>query len=229
MNTQKPVKLLDVYKDNGNLLVHSIFHTIQGEGMYSGKPAVFVRLYGCNLQCPLCDTDYTSQKLEYTPNELVKKINSLIGSSKLVVITGGEPLLQNLNPVITKLFDAGYTVQLETNGTVYNDALDYTKCDIVCSPKTPVVDRRLLGHISHYKYLVDSEVTLSDVGTPTEVLGLKFRKSAFVPNPEDIIYIQPVDVGDVGDNGNNMDRAISICMEHGHTLCVQMHKIIGVE
>src|SRR3954467_9071958 len=55
--------ILLVRSDGNSLSIHSIFYTLQGEGPYSGCPAVFMRLAGCNLQCPGCDTDYTSGQI----------------------------------------------------------------------------------------------------------------------------------------------------------------------
>ena len=69
MNQQAPEK--QQLRGDGLLAVHSIFYTIQGEGPFAGETAVFVRLAGCNLQCPLCDTDYTSDRRMVGPMGLV--------------------------------------------------------------------------------------------------------------------------------------------------------------
>ena len=57
-----------------DLEVHSIFYTIQGEGPFCGTPAVFIRLAGCNLQCPSCDTNYTSKRRTMTAEEIVNEV-----------------------------------------------------------------------------------------------------------------------------------------------------------
>src|SRR5437899_12151480 len=81
----------------GYVEVHHIFKTIQGEGPYVGTPAIFIRLAGCNLQCPHCDTDYTSQRKRMTPNEVFDEVSRLAGNIiKLVVVSVGEPLRQIL-------------------------------------------------------------------------------------------------------------------------------------
>src|SRR5262245_30518232 len=79
------------------LYVNSIFQTIQGEGPLSGERAIFLRLAGCNLQCPLCDTEYTKRN-EWSIETVVDKIieNQFPENrhNQLVVITGGEPFRQ---------------------------------------------------------------------------------------------------------------------------------------
>ena len=77
MNTQPVEKTW--HDPLGVLKVHSIFNTIQGEGPLAGKPAVFVRLAGCNLQCVQCDTDYTSKEEKLSPPAIVERIKSLRG------------------------------------------------------------------------------------------------------------------------------------------------------
>ena len=62
-------------RDADVLEVHSIFYTLQGEGPFCGSPAIFIRLAGCNLQCPGCDTDYTSKREHLSPETIVKRLN----------------------------------------------------------------------------------------------------------------------------------------------------------
>lgn len=224
MNNQKPIRK---YKKNGDFLyVHSIFNTIQGEGIYAGRPAVFLRLFGCNLQCPSCDTDYTSKKLLLSKDCIVDQIKLESGGSTLVVITGGEPMNQKIGDLIATLYEEGYTIQVETNGTIYREDIDYGKCIICCSPKTHVVDERLLTHINFFKYVI-GEGDLCERGLPKNVLGLK-GKEVYKPL-EGNIYVQPMDSGCDEKNKVFLSKAISSCMEHNYTLGVQMHKIIGVD
>jgi len=103
--------------------VSEIFYSIQGEGHNSGKPAIFVRFAGCNLECPFCDTDH-SKNLTIDEAYLVKSISDLIPSSMkseppMIVLTGGEPTIQNLSPIINAIRGAWPCVWigLETNGT----------------------------------------------------------------------------------------------------------------
>lgn len=104
-----------------------IFISVQGEGVFAGTPCIFIRLALCNLSCSWCDTKYTWdwKNYQYANHvtalhgddiySIVKKYNH-----KHVVITGGEPLLQQhaLQPLITSLSQNDYTVEIETNGTI---------------------------------------------------------------------------------------------------------------
>src|ERR1035437_6012166 len=97
------------------VIVHSIFYTIQGEGPHAGEPAVFVRLTGCNLRCYFCDTDF--EKGDALSIEAV--VAAVMASAdpqvcKLVVLTGGEPLRQQIIPLCRALTAKGYMTQIET-------------------------------------------------------------------------------------------------------------------
>jgi organic radical activating enzyme len=115
------------------LLVNEIFYSIQGEGPNAGKPAVFLRLAGCNLRCSWCDTKQAwNDKQQKTNDEIIKKIKKY--PSEHLVVTGGEPLLQQdgLIPLLQKL--KGYYVEVETNGSIPLKIGRYVE-QINCSPK----------------------------------------------------------------------------------------------
>lgn len=226
INNQAPVKMYNL-PDN-YLAVHSIFRTIQGEGVFVGVPAIFVRLYGCNLQCPACDTDYTSVRKNLSVTEVVDEVDSLSGEVKTVVITGGEPFNQPLGLLIDELYTLGYTVQIETNGTLYQEDIDYDKCIVVCSPKTHRVHNELQKYIHSYKY-VCSAGTLNCDGLPDKVLGLVSRKKVFRPAKDSIIYLQPLDEKCEERNQENLDAVLNSCIDNNYILCLQTHKITGVE
>lgn len=107
------------------LRVLEIFKSISGEvGLIpQGSPTIFLRLAGCNLKCPYCDTPQ-SQNLK---GGIARKIDSILKSieglsCKNIVITGGEPLLQkNLQVLISELRMRAYIIQIETNGTISPD------------------------------------------------------------------------------------------------------------
>jgi 7-carboxy-7-deazaguanine synthase len=95
-----------------------VYYSIQGESSYVGLPSIFVRLAGCNLNCAYCDTSY-AKKAGYRLNleELAAKLTKY--DSKLIVITGGEPLLQaEVHPLCRRLLEKGYQVLVETNGSL---------------------------------------------------------------------------------------------------------------
>ena len=98
--------------------ISEIFTSIQGETSFVGLPFTFVRLTGCNLRCLYCDTQYAYEEgTEYSLDKVVAEVNKRAVSR--VVITGGEPLLQDETYILcSRLLDAGATVLLETNGSI---------------------------------------------------------------------------------------------------------------
>jgi organic radical activating enzyme len=109
------------------LLAETFGPTFQGEGPSCGQQALFVRLSRCNLSCPACDTPYTWDWTRFDPRAQTRRATVedvaewiLSQSTDLVVITGGEPLLQQdrLIPLVARLATAGRRVEVETNGTV---------------------------------------------------------------------------------------------------------------
>lgn len=229
VNSQLPERI--DRRDNGYLIVHSIWKTIQGEGPFAGSPAVFIRLAGCNLQCRLCDTDYTSVKMNLGPYEVLEQVSLTRGETPLdlVVITGGEPFRQNLGPLVDVLYDEGYRVQVETNGTLYPVNLTPDRCTIVCSPKTPRIHHEIAPLVSAWKYVVEmGKVSIED-GLPNGVLGedIPVARPPF-KTPKDCIYVQPLDEQDEELNKMHYQAAVSSCMGFGYRLCLQMQKIVGL-
>ena len=111
------------------LRVNEIFYSLQGEGYFTGTPAIFIRLSGCNLSCPFCDTDH-GEGILMEWNEMVDDIKKY--PARHVVITGGEPTLQLTEGFVELLHDSGYFVQIETNGTLLAPRnIDW----ITCFPK----------------------------------------------------------------------------------------------
>ncbi|MDK2744246.1 MAG: 7-carboxy-7-deazaguanine synthase QueE [Nitrospira sp.] len=104
--------------------VTEIFHSVQGESTFAGKPCVFVRLTGCPLRCVWCDTEYaffggTDQSIEY----ILEQVRSY--GCPLVEVTGGEPLAQaDTAALLRRLCEEGLTVLLETSGAVDTSVVD---------------------------------------------------------------------------------------------------------
>ncbi|MBO4761278.1 MAG: radical SAM protein [Bacteroidales bacterium] len=101
---------------NKEYRINEIFYSLQGEGHWSGTPIVFVRLSGCNLRCPFCDTDF-SASYPMTIEAIVDHVKSLSGDCRRICVTGGEPSLQIDDDFVKAFHDAGYTIHIETNGT----------------------------------------------------------------------------------------------------------------
>ena len=98
--------------------INEIFTSIQGETSFVGLPFTFVRLTGCNLRCSYCDTQYAYEEgTEYSLDAVVAEVTKR--TVPRVVITGGEPLLQDETCILcSRLLDTGVTVLLETNGSI---------------------------------------------------------------------------------------------------------------
>jgi 7-carboxy-7-deazaguanine synthase len=111
-------------KPPGQLLIHEIYRSIQGESTFAGLPCVFVRLAVCNSRCTWCDTPHAfTQGALRSPEEILRQVAGF--QCPLVEITGGEPLLQEeVFPLMTALGDRGLTVLLETSGAVPIDRVD---------------------------------------------------------------------------------------------------------
>lgn len=233
LNEQKPEKTLSAELDT--LEVHSVFATIQGEGPFSGRAAVFVRLAGCNLQCPGCDTEYTKGRQVMHFSELmlrIKREKDITGNcTDLIVVTGGEPFRQ---PAVVKFInewrEQGWQVQVETNGVLEIPAELDRNVTIVCSPKTAKLHPRNHDRINAFKYVIDHRSVNDIDGLPLQ--ALKHRASPCVARPERAVpvYVQPMDCGDkVWERSRNIDACVKATEKYGYTLQLQIHKLIGVE
>jgi len=243
VNVQPPMRKI---KDgqSAQLSVHSVFYTIQGEGPFTGTPCVFVRLFGCNLQCPGCDTDYTSVHNKMTAEEVVYAVGSRFDTERcnrredtppnnLVVISGGEPLRQDISKLCDQLLELGYYVQIETNGCYYREHLpyDHARFTVVCSPKTGKVHPKLIPHVAAWKYVMHHQAVATFDGLPVRaldhapVLGRPHKEQ----QGDSTIYLQPMETLDRDTDRKNLDACVASCMRYGYTLCLQTHKLIGVE
>jgi organic radical activating enzyme len=100
------------------LALAETFYSVQGEGAWTGTPAVFVRLAGCNLNCRFCDTDYSLTAFASVAG-IVARVRELGGSCPMVILTGGEPLAQRETAdLIEALRRDGRRVHVESNGSV---------------------------------------------------------------------------------------------------------------
>ena len=234
LNQQHPLKQ-DLSTGN-SLAINSIFYTIQGEGPFAGAPSVFVRLAGCNLQCPACDTEYT-KSTNMTVGHILLAISAqwpILGKQALIVITGGEPFRQDIRKLVEQLLHVGCQVQIETNGTLHVDlgwAFAHNNLTIVCSPKAGKINRHLMRHIKALKYVLSADSINPADGLP--ILALDHTASPQVARPSDdyagLIYVQPIDVQDENENKRHLAAAVASSLKFGYRLCLQVHKLIGVE
>lgn len=218
------------------------FLTIQGEGPHAGRRAVFVRLAGCTLACPRCDTDYTSNRQTFTVEAVGKWMRSLAGPGgvygTIAVITGGEPFRQlGLARLMQYLFHGigFFEVQVETNGIAPSlevtklvaDSAGYT---VVCSPKTRTVSGSLLdGTIGYWKYVLAAD-GVGDDGLPTTVLGQSITPYR-PPMTQAILrrtFVQPEWSDDPVVYAANVQACVQSCLRFGYRMGLQMHKILSV-
>lgn len=230
--------------DKGMLELHHTFFTLQGEGPFAGERSVFVRLTGCNLQCPGCDTEYTSQRQRVMPAYIVNEVNALCADNGvtggiLVVLTGGEPMRQNIARLVFELLQAGHRVQIETNGVLPpSDELElYVKnqdVTLVVSPKTWKINERTAKLADAFKYVLKhGDIDHSD-GLPLHALGHKIpaMRNGVARPPADwkgTIYVNPMDEQDEQRNMLNTDACMRSALRHGHRMGVQLHKILNLE
>lgn len=190
--------------------VNEIFYSIQGEGRWAGRAAVFVRFSGCNLKCPFCDTDFTAYS-EMTANDILREVSAVGRDCRFIVITGGEPTLQVDSQLINLLHERGYYLAMETNGTrPVPEGIDW----ITCSPKSAFVANGAvtITEASEVKVVFDGIHEVGDCG-----ISAKYY------------YVQPCDVGDKERNSQILQQTLAFVESHPRwQLSLQLHKIINV-
>ncbi len=184
-----------------------IFYSLQGEGAWTGTPAVFVRLAGCNLACSFCDTDYALRFIASVP-DVVARVRAAGGDCPMVILTGGEPLAQAEAPALIAALRAdGRRVHIETNGTIDVDL----PADVwlTVSPKERL-HPAMAARADEAKLIVDGRVPAEwvDCFPPTTPIALQ---------PE-------------GNKPANVELAVSAAKSQParFRLSLQTHKYIGV-
>lgn len=207
--------------------VKEIYYTLQGEGAQAGRAAVFLRFAGCNLwtgreqdrataSCTFCDTDFVGTDGPgggkfVTADALAIAVSArwpadFQRGKRLVICTGGEPLLQLDAPLIEALHAAGFEVAVETNGTQIAPAgLDW----ICVSPKAQAPLQLTAG--DELKLVFPQATAL-----PEQFESLAFQH----------FFLQPMDGPDAA---RNTKLAVQYCLDHPQwRLSVQTHKVAGI-
>ena len=206
--------------------VNETFVSLQGEGYFTGTAAFFLRFSGCNLQCPFCDTHHQSFK-EMSEDEIVEEASR--HEPRHIVITGGEPALQLTQSLVDKLHEAGFFIQVETNGTLpLPKGIDW----VTASPKslTPALSKG------------DGDEKLPFMGWAVDELKVLYTGDG--SDPDNILnspllgrgrgrlqlYLQPLDTGDEMRNRIILRDTIAYILQHPKwSLSLQTHKLLGIK
>ena len=219
--------------------VNEIFQSIQGEGYFTGIPAIFIRLQGCNVGCSWCDTRHTwyvdpakkvaaDQILDrstasecwssMTTEQICLALDQLGYSAQHIVITGGEPCLYDLRQLTRALLEQGHQVQIETSGSA--EILADAACWVTLSPKInmksglPLLDSAL-HRAQEIKYPVAMEKHIHEL----DHILARCQKDA-----NKIICLQPI-----SQQRRATELAIKTCIQRNWRLSVQLHKYLNVD
>ena len=191
--------------------INEIFYSLQGEGRWAGRAAIFIRFSGCNLHCPFCDTNFKEYK-EKTAKEI---FDTILPWQKcgFVVLTGGEPTMQVDEALINGLHDLGLNIAIESNGTYkIPTGIDW----IVVSPKTAFVTNA--PHL--YPQAVD-ELKL--------VFDGEVDPAPFLDIDAYFYFLQPCDTGDAKRNKEITAKCVEYIKAHPKwQLSMQQQKILNV-
>ena len=198
--------------------VNEIFYSLQGEGFWTGTPMVFVRLSGCNLRCPFCDTDHLAFS-SMTADEIIAAVRESSTGCRRICLTGGEPSLQADEPLIQSFHRAGYQIHLETNGTCsLPKGVDW----VTLSPKEDVP-----GLAGNGKVVLETaqEVKLVYDGTMDEE-----RMNHWAEFPATWHFLQPCDTGNPVRNQIVLSETIRYIESHSAIwrLSLQTHKLLNI-
>lgn len=218
-----------------NYRINDVYTAIQGEGCQAGVPMVLLRLHGCSVGCPWCDTKETwhidpanacasiaearGANARYaiaSASTIARSIRAQHPGPAWVLLTGGEPAEQGLGPLVEALHDAGYKVAIETSGTA--PGLVDAECDWVCvSPKIGMPGGRAI--IPEVLALAD-EIKMV-VGKAADIQKLEALLNDYPTKPGVYICLQPL---------SQNERATQLCVEtvqaRGWRLSVQLHKFL---
>lgn len=201
--------------------LNEVFHSIQGEAYWTGTPALFIRLQGCTVGCPWCDT---KESWGVKPNLVMDEaaISDLLEKSpeRHVVITGGEPFEHNIEWLIDAVVSSGKWCQVETSGTapLPDSILRPVFCNtwLTVSPKIgynkPLLDE-VVQEADEIKYPVKTEKDVDDLLALLERISWQGSD----------VWLQPL---------SQSRRATQLCVDlaakHGFRVSIQVHKYIGM-
>jgi 7-carboxy-7-deazaguanine synthase len=178
---EEQVELSCSAKESGDLSPNSfpvveVFHSVQGEGFWTGTNALFIRLAGCDVGCQWCDTKEswsTRQHSRHSVDELIARVQEVM--PKIVVITGGEPLMHHLTPLTDRLLSTGVPIHLETSGA-YPFSGNFAW--VTLSPKSSKpVHNSVYSHVNELKVVVIDSSDLNRAEQEAEQMSSEVIKS----------------------------------------------------
>jgi len=222
-----------------NYKVNELFQTIQGEGIFTGVPAIFIRLQGCDVGCAWCDTKHTweidlekqsdlisltdkstesDRWADASTKDIINEINRLEYSANLIVITGGEPCMFDLRELTQVLNQYGFKTQVETSGTypVLVDELTW----VTLSPKVKMRGKK---EVLQSALLRANEIK-HPVGTEKDIDQLEELLVKADSIQDKTICLQPI-----SQKASATALCMKICIERNWRLSVQMHKYLQID
>ncbi len=221
------------------LNINEMFETIQGEGAHTGIPSIFVRLQGCPVGCPWCDTKHTweiKEDLIVSSKEIIeqteesetyflsddKELLTLFEKeeylAKHVVITGGEPCMYDLRGLTTLLHDNGFTTQIETSGTF----------EIFCDERTYVTVSPKINMRGGFEVLTSALERANEIKHPIAMQKHIDELDALLANVSSLegkqVCLQPI-----SQQPRATELAVKTCIARNWRLSLQTHKYIGIE
>ncbi|MCG9696588.1 7-carboxy-7-deazaguanine synthase QueE [Shewanella sp. Isolate11] len=218
--------------------VNEVFETIQGEGLFTGVPAIFVRLQGCPVGCSWCDTKHTWETLsqnrvdadlviqvdgeigrwaELTAQQLIDQLVAQGFTAEHIVITGGEPCMYDLTELTSTLFDAGYRCQIETSGTF--EVKCHSQTWVTVSPKInmkggyPVLPQAL-NCANEIKHPVAKQSHIDELDLLLKDIDISNKT----------ICLQPI-----SQKARATELAMKVCIERNWRLSIQTHKYLNID
>ena len=193
-----------------NLRVKEIFYSLQGEGDRQGEASIFIRLAQCNLRCDFCDTDFSGGNM-MTLEQIAEQIQPY--PCRWIIWTGGEPMLQLTEEIVSFFKQKGFLQAIESNGHYrLPKNLDYT----VVSPK------------GNYDYAKKINPQVDEIRFPIQK-GDALPNKTRLPEAKNY-FLSPVFTNDEKMTKANIDYCVSQIKQHSEwRLSVQLHKLIGIE
>ena len=234
------------------LLVNEIFETIQGEGSFTGTPSIFVRLQGCPVGCPWCDTKHTWAvnvqdevnsdaifiKSGDSPTYFTTQSNALLPlllqqgyTARHIVITGGEPCMFDLREFTSAAHEAGFSTQIETSATY--EVHCHKDTWVTVSPKInmkggmPILSQAM-QRANEIKHPVAIQKHIDELDALLAANNLVSARVGQINTTDTLhtvplIYLQPI-----SQQQRATHLAVKTCIERNWRLSVQLHKYIGV-